>query len=98
MRQLDVQIVLVGALWQHIVVQRGALLTLQQQSTQIGALSGMLQRWGLTRDSPDTVWSWVGEEDGKIFAWFRLRWLEGRCRMSFSLGGSISKDASPWRT
>src|SRR5215510_11697911 len=28
-RQLNVQIVLVGAFWQHIVVQRGALLTLQ---------------------------------------------------------------------
>src|SRR6266567_6031742 len=27
-RQLDVRIVLIGALWQHIVIQRGALLAL----------------------------------------------------------------------
>ena len=46
-------------------------------------MSGWLQRVGVAQDSPDTLWSWVAEEEGRIFAWFQLRWRGGRGRMSF---------------
>ncbi|HEX6513341.1 MAG TPA: GNAT family N-acetyltransferase [Chloroflexota bacterium] len=64
-------------------VQQAEGLTARDYEPPRGFMSSWLQRFGLAQDSPDTLWTWVAEEDGKIFAWFQLRWREGRCRMSF---------------
>jgi|SRR5579862_4561007 len=64
-------------------VQQAEGLTSRDFATPGGFMSSWLQRVGLAQESPDTIWSWVAEDAGKIFAWFRLRWREGRCRMSF---------------
>ncbi|HLG73901.1 MAG TPA: hypothetical protein VK009_26065 [Chloroflexota bacterium] len=64
-------------------VQQAEGLTSRDYSLPAGGIGTWLQRVGLTQDSPETLWHWVAEEGGRIFAWFRLRWREGRCRMSF---------------
>lgn len=66
-------------------VQQAEGLTSRDFAPPSGAMSTWLQRFGLTQDSPETLWNWVAEEDGKIFAWFQHRWRESRCRMSFLL-------------
>jgi hypothetical protein len=66
-------------------VQQAEGLTARDYEPPKGMASGWLQRFGLAPDSPDTLWSWVAEEDGRVFAWFQLRWREGRCRMAFLL-------------
>jgi hypothetical protein len=48
-----------------------------------GRLNGWLYKFGLTTDSEQSTAAWVAEENGRLFAWFRLRWRESRCRMSF---------------
>jgi hypothetical protein len=64
-------------------VQQAEGLTSRDYTPPAGFMSAWLQRVGMAQDSPDTLWTWVAEEDGRIFAWFQLRWREGRCRMSF---------------
>ncbi len=64
-------------------VQQAEGLTSRDFAPAGGFMSAWLQRLGLAPDSPETLWSWVAEEQGRIFAWFQLRWREGRCRMSF---------------
>ena len=64
-------------------VQQAEGLTAREYELPAGPLTGWLYRLGLSMDSEQTTAAWVAEEDGKIFAWFRLRWREGRCRMSF---------------
>jgi hypothetical protein len=64
-------------------VQQAEGLTSRDFIQPVGLMGGWLQRFGLAHESSETMWSWVAEEDGRIFAWFRLRWREGRCRMSF---------------
>jgi hypothetical protein len=64
-------------------VQQAEGLTARDYEPPKGLASSWLQRFGLTQDSPDTLWTWVAEEDGRIFGWFQLRWREGRCRMAF---------------
>ncbi len=64
-------------------VQQAEGLTARDFAPPNGFMSRWLQRFGMAQDSPETLWSWVAEEDGKVFAWFQLRWREGRCRMSF---------------
>src|SRR5262249_9742767 len=63
-RQLDVRIGLVGAFWQYIVVQCGTLLTLQQQSTQIGALRGMLHLFSTHLNAIELPQSWGNDAIG----------------------------------
>ena len=64
-------------------VQQAEGLTSRDYAAPAGLMSSWLQRLGMAQDSPDTLWNWVAEEDGKIFGWYQLRWREGRCRMSF---------------
>jgi hypothetical protein len=64
-------------------VQQAEGLTARDYAPPGGPMSRWLQRLGLTQDSPDTTWAWVAEADAKLFGWLRLRWREGRCRMSF---------------
>src|SRR5581483_5882078 len=64
-------------------VQQAEGLTARDWAPPSGWMSDWLQRFGLVQDSPHSSWSWVAEDDGRIFAWVRLRWREGRCRMSF---------------
>src|SRR5205823_1928671 len=66
-------------------VAQAERLTARHYEPPGGGMNRWLQRFGLTQESPDTTWSWVAEAEGKLFAWFRLRWREGRCRMSFLL-------------
>ena len=64
-------------------VQQAEGLTSRDFIQPTGGMTGLLHRFGLAQESSETVWSWVAEEDGRLFAWIRLRWREGRCRMSF---------------
>ena len=63
-------------------VQQAEGLTARDYQPAGGRVNGWLDRFGLARESDRSSRSWVAEEDGKIVAWFRLRWREGRCRMS----------------
>lgn len=66
-------------------VQQAEGLTVRDYAPPGGPMSHWLQRFGLAQESPETAWSWVAEADGKLFCWLRMRWREGRCRMSFLL-------------
>jgi len=64
-------------------VQQAEGLTARDYEPPAGRLNGWLYHFGLTSDSTQSTAVWVAEEDGRLFAWFRLRWRESRCRMSF---------------
>ncbi len=64
-------------------VQQAEGLSSRDWAPPTGRLAPLLNRVGLAQDSPDSSWNLVAEEDGKIYAWFRLRRQEGRSRLTF---------------
>ncbi|MHB8618245.1 MAG: GNAT family N-acetyltransferase [Chloroflexota bacterium] len=66
-------------------VQQAEGLTVRDWTPPSGRLNAVLDKAGLAHDSASNSWSFVAEEGGKLFGWFRLRWREGRCRLSFLL-------------